>query len=86
MSEREILTMNLTGTGYGTHHYDVKYTGEWTDWALINCTDEHIYKPTDEQYEQYSKDAGLNWGGHVQKVYTDEETGISRAEVDVYYD
>lgn len=84
--EREILSMVKTRTGYGTHHYDVKYKGEWDDWALINCVDEHILKPTEEQYKEYNRDAGLNFGGHVKQFYSDKETGISRAEVDVYYD
>lgn len=84
--EREILSQTCTGSGCGTHHYDVKYKGEWEAWALINCCDIHKYKPTDEEYEKYNKDCKMNWGGNVKVIYSDKETGITRAEVDVYYD
>ena len=83
--QRKILEHNCTRTGYGTHHYNVKYQGEWDDWALINCIDIHLTHPTEEQYEHYNKDCRMNWGGYVKRLGTDEN-GITTAEVGVNYD
>lgn len=82
--QRKILAVNNHRTGYGTHHYDIKYQGDWEGWALINCMDIGLYEPTEEQYEKYNKDCGMNYGGYIHKQYTNE--GITRAEVGVYYD
>lgn len=82
--KRKILSIKLLSTGYGTHSYDTKYQGEWEDWALINCIDGKVYEPTEEEYEKYNKDCRMNWGGNVERIYTNE--GITRAKVDVYYD
>lgn len=82
--EREILVMNLIDTGYGTHKYDVKYSGEWDDWALVNCVDTKKLKPTEEEYEAYNQDCGMNYGGAVNRIYSKD--GITRAIVAVYYD
>ena len=76
---RKILSTRLLKTGYGTHLYDVKYTGVWEDWELINAIDNHKYdNPSKEDLK------GSNYGGYVHKHY--ETAEITRATVGVYYD
>jgi hypothetical protein len=82
--QRKILSTTMLSTGHGTHSYDIKYQGDWGDWALINCMDIGLYTPTEEEHEKYNKDCCMNYGGFIEKVYTEE--GITRAKVDVYYD
>lgn len=82
--EKKILSAVCIATGHGTHRYDVKYQGEWGEWALINCMDRGLRSPTEEEYEKYNKDCYMNFGGYVEKKYTND--GITRAEVAVYYD
>lgn len=82
--ERKILSYNKYKTGFGTHHYDVKYVGEWEEWALINCIDRGITEPSEEEYEANNKDCGINYGGYVEPVYETED--IKRARVGIYYD
>lgn len=77
--DRKILVANLFKTGYGTHHYDVKYKGEWDDEELITAIDNKAYdNPTAEQL------VPCHFGGYVEKHYSNE--GITRATVGVYYD
>lgn len=83
--ERKLISIHRYQTGYGTHHYIVKYKGDWGEWALINCVDEHLFDPDPEEYERYNQDCRLNFGGYVEKQSTDEQ-GITTAKVGVYYD
>lgn len=76
---RKILTAVRFQSGYGTHKYDVKYTGEWSENELINAIDNGVYEnPTDEELRCN------NYGGYVKEIY--KRDGVTRAEVGVYYD
>lgn len=82
--ERKIIHSRLLKTGYGTHHYYVEYTGDWNETTLINCLDANIFAPTDEEYEKYSEEMCMNFGGYVEKLSTGN--GITTAKVGIYYD
>lgn len=77
---RKILTYRQYKSGEGTHHYDVKYTGEWEDWELINAVDTgKTDNPTREELT-----GNFNYGGYVERIYETED--VKRARVGVYYD
>ncbi|MCD7779634.1 MAG: hypothetical protein LUH05_03050 [Candidatus Gastranaerophilales bacterium] len=79
MMDRKILACHCYKTGYGTHYYDIKYKGIWSDDELINAIDNKVYdNPRPEQL------ICNNYGGFVDVVYCDDN--ITRANVGVYYD
>lgn len=82
--EREIIHSRLLKTGNGTHHYKIKYTGDWDAKALVNCLDAKLFKPTDKEYKEYSEATDMNYGGYVNII--SEENGITTAKVGIYYD
>ena len=82
--EREIIHSRLLKTGYGTHHYYVIYTGDWNETTLINCLDIKLFKPTEEEYKEYSEVTNMNYGGYVNII--SERNGITTAKVGIYYD
>lgn len=73
---RKILSANRFATGYGTHKYDVKYEGEWSDMDLITAIDNRKWdNPTEE-------DLSIgHFGGFVKRTSDD-----TSAIVHVYYD
>lgn len=86
MAEREIKSCVRYKTGHGTHYFDVEYTGEWGNLALINAVDLGKHKPTEDEYNHLNSPECLcNWGGFVEPLTATEE-GNKRARVGVYYD
>ena len=79
-NERHILNADLFTTGYGTHKYNVSFTGEWSDLDLITAVDKQLYNnPSEEQLKNYS-----HYGGNVKREK--ESNGVITAIVEVYYD
>ena len=82
---RKILAVKPLKSGCGTHHYEIKYQGEWDDTALINAIDTKSYEPDEERYQELLTKI-YNFGGYVDIVYEDKKEDIYKAYAGVYYD
>lgn len=73
---RRILNARRFETGFGTHKYDVKFEGEWSDMDLITAINNGKFdNPMKEDLVPH------HYGGYVKR-FSDGKSAM----VSVYYD